>query len=88
MVAKTSAEVYTLPVDIEAFTITIDDMTSNSANLGMMWEKTYVAVPFEVPTDSKLWPILKKLWRVLQKQMITMLPLFIFQVRIKTLKKH
>ncbi len=54
VVAKTTAEVYTLPVDIEAFTITIDDMTSSSANLGMMWEKSYVAVPFEVPTDVKV----------------------------------
>ncbi|CAM4255996.1 DUF2911 domain-containing protein [Zobellia nedashkovskayae] len=54
VVAKATAEVYTLPVDIEAFTITIDDMTSGSANLGMMWEKSYVAVPFEVPTDAKV----------------------------------
>ncbi|WP_276166523.1 DUF2911 domain-containing protein [Zobellia alginiliquefaciens] len=58
--AKTTAEVYTLPVDIEAFTITIDDMTTGSANLGMMWERTYVAVPFEVPTDEKVMADIEK----------------------------
>lgn len=54
VVAKATSEVYALPVNIEAFTITIDDMTSGGANLGMMWEKSYVAVPFEVPTDAKV----------------------------------
>jgi len=50
--AKMTAEVYQLPMDIETFTITFDDLTSNSGNLGLMWEKTYIAVPIEVPTDS------------------------------------
>ncbi len=52
VVAKTTVEVYSLPVDIETFTISFDDLTSKSANLGLMWEKTYVAVNFEVPTDA------------------------------------
>lgn len=52
--AKTTVEVYPLPMDIETFTISFDDMTTNSANLGLMWEKTYVAVPIEVPTDAKV----------------------------------
>ncbi|NNE75488.1 MAG: DUF2911 domain-containing protein [Pricia sp.] len=50
--AKVSSEVYQLPMDIETFTITIDDLKSNSANLGLMWEQAYVGVPFEVPTDA------------------------------------
>jgi hypothetical protein len=41
----------TIPMDIETFTITFDDLTSNSAVLGIMWEKTYVGVKFETPTD-------------------------------------
>ncbi len=51
--AKTTAKVYPLPVSIETFTITIDDLTNNGASLGMMWEKAYVGVKFEVPTASK-----------------------------------
>ncbi|SNY99717.1 DUF2911 domain-containing protein [Flagellimonas pacifica] len=51
--AKTTVEVYPLPVDIETFTITIDDLHNNGATLGMMWEKAYVGVKFEVPTLAK-----------------------------------
>lgn len=50
--AKTTAQVYPIPMDIETFTITIDDLTSNGANLGLMWEKVYVGIPFTVPADS------------------------------------
>ncbi len=54
VVAKASVPAIKMPegVVIETFTITIDDLTSNSANLGMMWSDTYVAVNFEVPTDA------------------------------------
>lgn len=54
VVAKATAQVFPMPegTTIESFTITIDDLTSSSANLGMMWENVYVAVPFEVPTDA------------------------------------
>ena len=52
--AKATAQVYELPVDIETYTITFDDLTNNSANLGIMWEKAYVAVKFEVPTQTKV----------------------------------
>ncbi|MDH7914300.1 DUF2911 domain-containing protein [Winogradskyella sp. SYSU M77433] len=51
---KATAQVYELPVDIETYTITFDDLTNNSANLGIMWEKAYVAVKFEVPTQTKV----------------------------------
>lgn len=51
--AKTTVEVYPLPVDIETFTITIDDVHNNGAALGIMWEKAYVGVKFEVPTLTK-----------------------------------
>lgn len=52
VVAKATVQVYPLPVSIDTFTITIDDLTSGSANLGLMWEKVYVAIPFEVLTDA------------------------------------
>ncbi|MBD0849351.1 DUF2911 domain-containing protein [Maribacter arenosus] len=50
--AKSTAEVYSIPDNIETFTITIDDLKNDGATLGIMWEKTYVGVKFEVPTDA------------------------------------
>lgn len=49
---KTSVNTMNMPMDIESFTITIDDLTNNSASLGILWENTYVGVPFTVPTDA------------------------------------
>jgi len=49
---KTNAKIYPMPMDIQSFTISIDDLTNNSGVLGMMWEKTYVGVKFDVPTDA------------------------------------
>jgi len=56
VVAKTTVPVIKMPegIVIETFTITIDDLTSKSANLGMMWADTYVAVNFQVPTDASV----------------------------------
>ena len=50
--SKTTADVYPIPMPIESFTISIDDVTTNTAVIGLMWEKTYVAIKFEVPTDA------------------------------------
>jgi len=49
---KTTAQVITMPMNIETFTMTFDDLTNGSAVLGMLWEKSYVGVKFEVPTDK------------------------------------
>ncbi|MDD3721603.1 MAG: DUF2911 domain-containing protein [Lutibacter sp.] len=49
---KTTASVQQLPMKIESFTMTFDDVNSESAVLGMLWENTYVGVKFEVPTDK------------------------------------
>ncbi|NNL08882.1 MAG: DUF2911 domain-containing protein [Croceitalea sp.] len=51
--AKTTVQVYPIEMPIETFTISIDDLSDNGANLGMMWEKAYVGVNFQVPTDEK-----------------------------------
>ena len=51
--AKTTAEVYPIEFPIETYTMTIDDLHNNGATLGMMWEKAYVGVKFEVPTVKK-----------------------------------
>lgn len=51
--AKTNVEVYSMPVDVDSFTMSIDDLHNNGATLGLMWEKAYVGVAFEVPTSEK-----------------------------------
>ena len=50
--AKTNAKVYKLPMKIETFTMSFDDLSNSSASLGLMWEDVYVGVKFEVPTDE------------------------------------
>ena len=52
VVAKTSVEVYSMPMNVETFTITFDDVSGTSAVIGILWEKTYVGIKFEVPTDK------------------------------------
>ncbi|MEM0933249.1 MAG: DUF2911 domain-containing protein [Bacteroidota bacterium] len=51
--AKTTTEVFPIEFPVETFTITIDDLHNNGAALGIMWEKSYVGVKFEVPTAEK-----------------------------------
>lgn len=47
-------------MNIETFTITFDNLTNNSAVLGIMWEKTYVGLKFETPTDTMVSNSIKK----------------------------
>lgn len=54
VVAKTTVPVYKMEMPVETFTITIDDVASNGANLGFIWENTYVGVPFGVHTDAEV----------------------------------
>lgn len=51
--ASATAEVFPIPFDIQSFGIDINSITNNGASLEFFWEKTYVAVPFEVPTATK-----------------------------------
>lgn len=52
VVAKATAQVITLPMKIESYTMTFDDLTNDSASLGILWENSYVSVKFNVPTDA------------------------------------
>ncbi|TLP79606.1 DUF2911 domain-containing protein [Maribacter sp. ACAM166] len=52
VVAHLTVPVYKMDMPVETFTITIDDVASTGANVGIIWENTYVAVPFSVPTDA------------------------------------
>lgn len=51
---KTKAKAHTLPVVMETFTMLIEDITNDSGMLGILWDKVYVGVQFEVPTDKKV----------------------------------
>ncbi len=52
IVAQLNVPVYKMDMPVETFTITVDDVMSNGANIGIIWANTYVAVPFTVPTDA------------------------------------
>ncbi len=54
VVAKASAKVLKMPMDVETFTITFDDLTNNSGVLGLLWEDVYVGMQFDVPTDKNV----------------------------------
>lgn len=58
--AKVKADIIPMPMNIETFTLTFDDLSNNGAVLGILWEKAYVGVPFEVPTDKAVMASIKK----------------------------
>jgi hypothetical protein len=48
----TKAKSLVLPMTIESFTIMFNDVTSDSADLSIMWDKTMVHVPIKFGTDK------------------------------------
>ena len=58
--ARVKAEVYPMPMKIETYTMTFDDITNDSAVLGLLWESTYVGVEFKVPTAEKAMASIEK----------------------------
>lgn len=58
--AKVRVTPQEMPMLIETFTITFDDITNNSAVLGILWENTYVGLKFETPTDAMVSDNIKK----------------------------
>lgn len=50
--AKATIKTYQMPIPIETWTISFDELTNNSAAIGFIWENTYAGVKFEVPTDN------------------------------------
>jgi len=51
--AKTTIQTQQMPMEMNTFTIVIDDLTNNSAVLSMIWETTVASVKIEVPTVEK-----------------------------------
>lgn len=58
--AKVTVTPYPMPMPIETFTISFDDLTNNSAVIGIMWEKVYVGLKFDTPTDKMVSSSIKK----------------------------
>ena len=52
IVAKMNVPTQNIPMVIETFTISFDDMTTNAAVLGIMWENTYVGFKIETPVEE------------------------------------
>jgi len=63
-VVRVKATPAELPFSIETFTMSFDDLKSNSCNLSMFWDKTYVAVPITVDVDSK---VMKQIENAMEK---------------------
>ncbi|WP_445457841.1 DUF2911 domain-containing protein [Flavobacterium sp. HNIBRBA15423] len=49
---RTSVKPQTLMGSVESFTISINNVTNDSASLDLAWERTMVSVPFTVPTNE------------------------------------
>jgi len=52
VVATAKVDIISFPFNVETMTIAINDITSSGAVLGIMWETSYAAIPFTVPTDK------------------------------------
>jgi len=50
--AKTTVESSEIPFNVETFAMDINNITNAGGHLEIIWEKTYVAIPFTVPTDE------------------------------------
>jgi len=59
--AKVSVKATTLPMTIETFTFTFDNLTNDSAVLSLLWENTMVDVTIGVPTDATVTDAISKI---------------------------
>ena len=53
-VVRVKAKPVAMPFATETFTAMFGDIKDNSANLGLMWDKTYVELPITTDVDSKV----------------------------------
>ena len=52
VMAMGEVPVHPIPFNVETFTIDIKSIKNDSAIIEIIWEKTYVGIPFTVPTDD------------------------------------
>ncbi|GGG51455.1 DUF2911 domain-containing protein [Bizionia arctica] len=50
--AKVNVQPMAIPFSVETFTIDINQLTNNGGTLELIWDKTYIGVPFSLPTDN------------------------------------
>lgn len=50
--AKANVKAYAMEYNVETFTMSLGNLSNSSASLDFIWEKTYVTLPFTVPTDD------------------------------------
>jgi hypothetical protein len=60
-VLRVSAKPFQLPFSIENFTISFNNITSNSCNLEMMWDNVYVQIPISTDIDTKIMTQIKEI---------------------------
>ena len=53
-VVRVMARAVPLPFKVETFTMTFDNVKSNSLALGMLWDQTMVSIPINVDVDTKI----------------------------------
>ena len=58
--AQIKTTIFPMPMKIETFTITFDDLTNDSAVMGLLWENVYIGVKFGVPTDTMVSKMITK----------------------------
>lgn len=58
--AKTSVKIVSVPMKVETFTITFDNLTTNGAELCFILENTMANITFEVPTGEKVSAAIEK----------------------------
>lgn len=54
VIATANVEVMEVPFTVETLAIDFNNITNTGANLEFIWEQSYAAVPFTVPTDAKV----------------------------------
>jgi tetratricopeptide (TPR) repeat protein len=52
--AATKAKVFAMPMEVETLTMSFDNISNNSAQLGIIWENVYVSVPIKFFTDKQV----------------------------------
>lgn len=52
VMAMGEVPVHPIPFSVETFTLDINNIKNSSATIDLIWEKTYVGIPFELPTDD------------------------------------
>lgn len=52
VVATANVDVMQIPFSVETLTIDINNITTSGGTIDIIWEKSYVGIPFTVPTDK------------------------------------